>query len=207
MGKKRIRYIDVARGIAIILMVLGHVLEVGTVGRDIIFSFHMPLFLIVSGYFFTDKGSLKNLFCKMVTKLLIPAFVILVFVDFINFLRWDTGIRSFMSSAAHQIFLFYSYRNDGEGVVWDYPYGTGVMWFISLIFLVKLLYFFVNKLTKGNVYENIAVSFVLAMGGYFISQNLSYWLPWSFDVALSGAVFFGIGHFLKVYSEEVKKYT
>ena len=47
--KKRIKYIDIARGIAIILMVIGHVIEAG-LGRNIIYSFHMVLFIIVSGY-------------------------------------------------------------------------------------------------------------------------------------------------------------
>lgn len=58
LSRERVHYIDVARGIAIILMVLGHILEVETIGRELVFSFHMPLFLIVSGYFFSDKGSL-----------------------------------------------------------------------------------------------------------------------------------------------------
>ncbi len=50
-NKKRINYIDIARGIAIILMILGHIVPPGTI-RKIIFSFHMPLFVIVIGYFF-----------------------------------------------------------------------------------------------------------------------------------------------------------
>ena len=88
MGKilsgERVHYIDVARGIAIILMVLGHILEVETIGRELVFSFHMPLFLIVSGYFFSDKGSFGKLLSKLLVKLLLPAFVILTLVNFIN---------------------------------------------------------------------------------------------------------------------------
>lgn len=47
--KKRIDYLDIARGIAIILMIIGHV--VSGYKRVIIFSFHMPLFIIISGIF------------------------------------------------------------------------------------------------------------------------------------------------------------
>ena len=56
--KKRIEYIDIARGIAIILMVIGHV--VSGYKRAIIFSFHMPLFIIISGFFFKPGRNIKE---------------------------------------------------------------------------------------------------------------------------------------------------
>lgn len=208
MGKilsgERVHYIDVARGIAIILMVLGHILEVETIGRELVFSFHMPLFLIVSGYFFSDKGSFGKLLSKLLVKLLLPAFVILTLVNFINMFRLGTGFRSFISSSIHQIVLFYSWRNDGAGIIWDYPYGTGVMWFISLLFLIRLLYFLINKVTKGNIYGNLGICGVLTVAGYYISQNLLYWLPWSFDVALSSIIFFSGGHFLSLHRDKLQ---
>ena len=51
-NKRRIEYIDIAKGIAIILMIMGHVCSYGSWKRNIIYSFHMPLFIIVSGMFF-----------------------------------------------------------------------------------------------------------------------------------------------------------
>ena len=202
--RERIHYIDVARGIAIILMVLGHLLELETTGRELVFSFHMPLFLIVSGYFFSEKGSFRTLFSKLFIKLLLPAFFILTFVNFVNMFRLATGERAFIGSTVRQIVLFYSWRNNGEGIIWDYPYGTGVMWFISLLFLIRLIYFLINKMTNGNIYGNLGVCGVMAVTGYYISQNISYWLPWSFDVALSSIIFFWFGHFLSLHREELQ---
>ena len=49
--KKRVKYFDIARGITIILMIVGHTLSFGW-KRNLIFSFHMPLFIIISGMFF-----------------------------------------------------------------------------------------------------------------------------------------------------------
>ena len=47
--KERITYVDIAKGIAISLMVLGHSgIPVGL--RTWIYSFHMPFFFFVSGY-------------------------------------------------------------------------------------------------------------------------------------------------------------
>ena len=57
--KPREYYLDAVKAIAIILTVLGHCIQwiLGdTFGEDrlelFIYSFHMPLFMIISGYFF-----------------------------------------------------------------------------------------------------------------------------------------------------------
>lgn len=50
MEKKRLEYIDIARGIGIVLVVLGHCLSQLDGGlRTFIYSFHMPLFFALAG--------------------------------------------------------------------------------------------------------------------------------------------------------------
>lgn len=63
--KERSLYLDVVKGLAIILVVVGHCIQFGS-GADVlrsgvffadplfkfIYSFHMPLFMLVSGYLF-----------------------------------------------------------------------------------------------------------------------------------------------------------
>lgn len=50
----RIEYIDILRGFAIFLVVLGHVLEKSGLADStlfyLIYSFHMPLFICISAY-------------------------------------------------------------------------------------------------------------------------------------------------------------
>lgn len=69
MGNNRIEWIDSARGIAILLVVVGHVVG-GYTGKysvpqyqriidfivDAIYTFHMPLFFMISGYVFGLKN-------------------------------------------------------------------------------------------------------------------------------------------------------
>jgi len=56
MDINRIRYIDFAKGIAIILVVMGHMVQYNLKGDaanaifNFIYSFHMPLFFFLSGY-------------------------------------------------------------------------------------------------------------------------------------------------------------
>ena len=55
--KQRIEYFDVLKGIAIFMVVMGHVITYGVCQIDgslvfrIIGSVHMPLFFFISGYF------------------------------------------------------------------------------------------------------------------------------------------------------------
>ena len=58
MGKQRLIWADSLKGILIVLVVLGHAIQ-GVYGEDvesnriwnIIYSFHMPAFFAISGYF------------------------------------------------------------------------------------------------------------------------------------------------------------
>lgn len=68
---KRIDYIDIVKGITIILMIIGHVSNIPTILRTFIFSFHMPLFFIISGYTFKKKKQTK-LLKSSIRRLIIP---------------------------------------------------------------------------------------------------------------------------------------
>ena len=52
---KRLHYIDIARGIGVILVVIGHLAKVYEGVGQWIYSFHMPLFFIISGCLFAIK--------------------------------------------------------------------------------------------------------------------------------------------------------
>ena len=73
---KRIPVFDVAKGIAIVSMVLGHILKVGYL-HNFIYLFHMVFFFVLAGYFFKDNvyssfKNLKDFVAKKIKRLLIP---------------------------------------------------------------------------------------------------------------------------------------
>lgn len=53
-ARERFAWIDVAKGIGILAVVIGHVWTRGPV-RDLMYSFHMPLFFLLSGYLFSPR--------------------------------------------------------------------------------------------------------------------------------------------------------
>jgi fucose 4-O-acetylase-like acetyltransferase len=61
----RLEHIDVAKGIGIILVVLGHNWIIRTEKGElfrIIFSFHMPLFFFLSGVLFKAQSDFRHTF-------------------------------------------------------------------------------------------------------------------------------------------------
>lgn len=80
---KRIVWIDTLKGFAILLVVMGHVCQMrfpisGKWLADIIYSFHMPLFLFLSGLFArkaieaADNRQVKGYIIKKARQLLVP---------------------------------------------------------------------------------------------------------------------------------------
>ncbi len=84
----RIDSIDIAKGFAIVLVVMGHVLYMDLYGSDnagqsslfqIIYTFHMPLFVFLSGVVFNTNIKLNELPSKLYYKfrLIIVPFLII----------------------------------------------------------------------------------------------------------------------------------
>lgn len=78
--KQRVTYIDQLKGFAILLVVIGHVLEYcftsadsgyESIWHELIYTFHMPLFAFLSGFFMKGINSWNSLRMKT-ERLLIP---------------------------------------------------------------------------------------------------------------------------------------
>lgn len=54
----RLSYMDIAKGFGILCVIAGHMGN-ETINR-FVFSFHMPLFFLISGYFYHKRTPLKN---------------------------------------------------------------------------------------------------------------------------------------------------
>lgn len=56
MESKRIEAIDIAKGIGIFFVVIGHFINMSSYPGRVIYSFHMPLFFFLSGICFNEKN-------------------------------------------------------------------------------------------------------------------------------------------------------
>ena len=194
MKKKnnRIMFVDIARGIAILLMIAGHVLETG-IKRSIIFSFHMPLFIIISGYFYKER-SLKEEIKNSLVHLIIPATIIMLLLINIRNIPL-VGFSKSIVDSLKTIVVCWSHQSK---ITYGFE-GVSVLWFIYMIVLVKIIFMLIRKISKDN--ELMCFGFVLIVSyiGYIIGIS-GYWLPWSVDVSFACMVFYYFGYLIKKYN-------
>ena len=201
-GKKnRIEWIDIAKFCSIILMIVGHTVNFGSLTRNVIFSFHMPLFIILSGYTFrvdNDKIKLFDLTKKDIKRLLFPVFITCILKIMIQFYYsgFDSGVLKELIVKELQA-LFWA-----SGVsVYNFP-ALGALWCLCSLFWVRLIVRVVNCFFKFDS----SIYFLCGMGFGGVLLGNTHFLPQNFDVILSMLIFFAVGMLWKKYEVIINKF-
>lgn len=147
--------LDVLKGVGIFLVVLGHATFVNDRIITYIFSFHMPLFFIVSGMLMRIKSeadsSIKNFMRKKLRSIAIP---------YLSFSMCYT-IIDFLSVYYQQI----SYSDLKVNAICTLSLaGSGPLWFLPTLFLSELMLFLLAK--KFNGWQTFVLSIVIAGIGF-----------------------------------------
>ncbi len=183
--KKRIAYLDIAKGIGILLMVAGHVFYEG-ISRKIIFSFHMPLFVIISGMFFKYNNNFKEYFFKIVKRLLIPYVIGVVIVSIGRNVILSENIQ-----ILPQVLLGFSNLKS----MFVNVETVGALWFIPYLVAIQLIYYCIVKASENNDLTVGLECIVLMFCGFYFKWGNVY-LPWSIDIAVSTIILFYIGNMI-----------
>jgi len=198
----RIHWIDICRGIGIILVLYGH-LFVSDKNNYLIFAFHMPLFFFISGLVFktvTNK-SLLSLAFKFAKQLLIPYYIFAVMTYLFTFVSQavsQTGGNISLSSIGYQLFgILYGSGSDGM-----LGYNV-VLWFLPCLFITKLTFALITKITTQTK-KLFLILFGCGLSGYLISLFFPWLkLPFGFEIALTGLVFFGAGFLFQKHKNQL----
>lgn len=183
---QRIGYIDIAKGIAILSVFLGH-MDVPILNK-IVYTFHMPLFFLISGYFISDDDEKISSFMKRKTKHLMLAYIFTsICVVLINIIRSIVLMDSNIVGRGAMLVWAAIY---GSGNAWETPYHIepiGTIWFLMALcvalFIVKLC---INK-TWGS-----ACVVILAYIGYKTAQFV--WLPFNVQSGMTASLFVYLGY-------------
>ncbi len=178
--------VDVARGILITLMILGHFGNLDPTFRAIIYSFHMMEFVLLSGYFFSPERceNLKKSIVHLLKTFIIPYAVFAVIYVIIQ----GGGI-----AAVRTVLLGISYTDRilvGESSV-------GPVYFILMLFVVRVIYLLLRK-TVPNEFWMHGICLALSVFGAWLGIR-GIWLPWSVDCALYAIIFYHLGYCFKKY--------
>lgn len=200
---KILNYINVFRGLAILLIVAGHTMQFGESGSLTekisfeIFCGGTALFIFISGFLFqhlSGKYEFKNYMQKKWTNVILPylwtAIPGLIFC-FTMPVRYENALEGL--NPAIQIPMLLS-----VGRIHNVP-----TWFIPMIFLFFLSSWLLLKLEKkGILYKTLPILFLVTIFyqrpelEYYMIQDLSYTAKW---ISYVKYVFIGYAHFFSMY--------
>lgn len=177
MKANRIEWIDLAKGMAIFLMVCGHTSIPASVSNWI-WSFHMPLFFLVSGMlFFPERHTSFNGFVlRRCRTLLIP------WVVFSLVVLCYTPVEA--------VYAFSHFHN------------LYALWFLPVLFVTELMGFFIAKIQFWG--GKLIVAICLASIGYLLGEY-GITFPFELEVSLYATLFYMIGYVCKDALVKVKE--
>lgn len=190
----RLIWVDVAKAVAIIAMILGHEIGDNNNLHYWIYSFHMPIFFILSGYTshlvisWADWG-------KQVKKLVIRVLALALLMVILYQVE-----RAFFDGGEWKYVLPISIKEafwGADPMLSMYSVGLSIEieWFLFLYFFAKLFYDWITILFKDKEYGIILA--LLAFACYqFISIHIH--LPFVIDLVPLASFYMYIGRLIKV---------
>ena len=187
---KRIEFVDLAKGICILLVVLLHVFgDMSGVVIKIMNLFRMPLYFVLSGLFFLTYNGLIPFFKKKTNKLLIPFLFVYFFIVVPTTILLD--IKNGVDFTWRSVLL------DDNGKL---NLGIdGTIWFLLCLFFTNIFFYLIFLLSRRNLITSVLFSFLCGIVGYMLNVYNQFLLVWS-DSALTTMPFFTLGYVLRKHT-------
>jgi acyltransferase len=177
---KRDAVIDMGKGIGIFFVIWGHTV---CIISDYIYSFHIPFFFIISGYFYSCMERYSDFFFKNVKRLVYPylGYSLFAFVFYAIWFAVFLGGERFEYNSILKIFAV----NDTV---------IAPLWFLVSLFIVTVLYDLIRRTFVGNIWI-VLICFLLTLTGYIASQvhNGGYINYFHIISSFSMMFFFSVG--------------
>lgn len=203
--KQRVGWIDIAKGICMIAVILGHM---GFEQLGFVYSFHLTTFFILSGYTLKKADLTLDYLKQKFSRLMVPYFVTcaaVVLMGVVNALVIGrdftilniTGIL--YRGIVKTFFASGGVLNFGSITVGR---GIGAIWFLPAMFFAILLVQLILRLKSKYVMAAVAV----AMFALSAITATVIWLPFSILAAMFSVPFILFGKWIKEYDvlEKIK---
>lgn len=208
---KRIAWVDIFKGICITAMVMGHS---GSPYNTLIYMFHMPAFIFISGYTFNgEKYKFNQYLKKKLLTLILPMFLINIIYILLYVLVQKIGYYNFVF-ASEPLGLLYRIR-----ILFRYLSFTdlgGATWFLLVLFTIEIIYCALFKLAARLNIQWLIIPAVIILSGfgwYIIKGEImvpSIVQSYLLDLSLYGLIFYFLGHLSKrwdIFNRYIDKNT
>lgn len=178
---KRIEYLDVAKGIGILLVVFGHVISKDTVAWNFIYGFHMPFFVFCSGIFYK-----KNRWKKNFLRTLFSYFLMGIAGVSVWYLLLENGNVVYLKQSIYNILV--GGVSPRHGI-----YPVEALWYLSAYALILLIHSFVQKIQMKRM-AVLTVS-LIAIAGVALGEVVrpTHTMYYNIDISMVLYPFFYLG--------------
>lgn len=186
----RVEYIDIAKGIGIILVVMGHAYQMPHDWFKVIFSVHMPLFFILSGYVFSFRTEepFRAVLKKNARGLLVPYVLTTGIIIILKSVMAVAGGRSIWEQVRlWGIAALYGSGSTVPDGMEEYIYSIGVIWFLLALFVGRMVLWLI-------LHSRVPWLWALLL---FLASYIStdyFWLPCSIQPGLCSVLFLYLGY-------------
>lgn len=183
---KRLKEIDILRGIAIILIMVGHFYQ-GYKFVDYIYIFHVPLFFFISGMCLNINISWREFIKKKIRTIVVPYLMFGIIIIPAKFIyEADHSLLNLV-----KILLKYLLQR---------RYTT--VWFLAALFVSQVVFYLIMAVCRTfnqNDYCAIVLIIMLTMIACIYEKYINISIPWTIDVGMLCVVFLASGYFFKKY--------
>ena len=193
---QRNKAIDISKGIAILLVIIGHQGDIPAISH-FIYTFHMPLFFILGGYFFKvkdNKDEVKNDYKRLIKPYLFSCGLYLLWYVVFGLKYHSIDLMT----RALECALFGSGAYHGE-VIWSQFPTIGMIWFLLALFWCRLIY---NYITQNFSKYKCCIAGSLAVTATLVDNYLIN-LPFAILPGLSAMMFYMLGNILREHSSKI----
>lgn len=188
--KQRVAYIDIAKAIGITLVILGH-MEISGNLYNYLFSFHMPLFIILSGMVFKRERIWKNV------KVLLISFLSLTIILSVA----DVIVKWLVKHESIDVFTYVKAILGGAAAP-NYRFDPApAIWFLTALIIIELFSYLLHFLGR---FRWLLIPGLIALGVVLSFFKENSYIPWNIDAALFLIPFFELGKLSKDWIAKIK---
>ncbi len=198
---KRINFIDIARGFAIIFIVLGHAITYSKhceIIYKILCSFHVVLFFILSGYTFRFKENetFFSFIKRKFNRIMIPYFIwatlfLIPYMMFGKTIIEETGAKGNFNILRQLLKILYGNGNE-QGLKQN-----TALWFLPALFSMEAIYYWIIKIvSRKKNYIKVFTLFLLLFISYVFNKYVKFVFPFGINTVIVLGIFFYIGYLL-----------